>query len=135
MINNVIEGLDWITQCLTRLPKRRRVIKLDQSFIQYDASSRHGVIRLQFIPDDTDTVVCLNTLDNARDCKAICHHAYNILPDDGVIVIVSSVLHPGLLRFALKRFDWKYITVIPDRGITYAMAGKGDKPLMVANNG
>lgn len=131
---NAVDGIDWIAQCMTRLPERKRILKVDQSFIQYETSTRHGVIRLQYIPEHTDTLVCLNTINNARDCKIICGSAYDILPDGGIIIVISSVLHPGLLRFALKSFDWKYITMIPDRGITYAMAGKGVKPELVNEN-
>jgi hypothetical protein len=127
----MVDGVGWIEQCLSKLPKRRRVLNLDMSFIQFDASTRQGVIRLQYIPADVDTVVCLNNFDNARNCKAICLHAYDILPNDGIIIIVSNTIHPGLLRFSLKKFDWKYITVIPDRGELYAIAGKGEKPLIL----
>lgn len=130
----MIDGINWIEQCLRKLPKRRRLIKLDASFIQFDASTRQGIIRLQRIPDDTDTVVCLNAFDNIRNCKAICHHAYDILSPDGIIIIVSNNTHPGVIRFALKRFDWKYITMVPDRGELYAIAGKGDKPQWDVDN-
>lgn len=122
--------IEWIVQCLSKLPKRQRVFRLDMSFIQYDASSRHGIIRIQFVPKDVDTVLCVNTFDNPRDCKVICRHAHDLLPETGVLIVVNNVIHPGMLRFALKKFDWKYITVVPDTGNVYAIAGKGEKPQM-----
>ena len=120
----------WIEQCLSKLPKRKRVFRLNMSFIQYDASTRHGVIKLRHIPQDVDTVLCVNSFDNPRDCKTICKQAFTLLPNDGVLIIINNAIHPGLLRFALKPFDWKYITVVPDSGNVYAIAGKGERPEM-----
>lgn len=124
----MLDGIEWLERCVKLLPPRRCVVPLGNKFIQFDTSTRRGVIGFQKIPDDIDTVLCVNIFNSNRSCKDICKHAYEILPPDGVIIITCTDIHPGVVRFSLRLFDWKYITMVPDSGHTFAIAGKGERP-------
>jgi hypothetical protein len=94
-----------------------------------------------------DTIICHEILQHTRYGEAICKHAYNILQDGGLIVVVCAAdprmphswingsctldnntwyknIHPGIMRHWLKPFKSKYIVPCYDDAELYAVARK-----------
>lgn len=124
----MIYGPGWINQCLSKLPPRQSILRLDESYINFDPVTRRGTVKIAVVPAHPDTIICYNLFDNINTSRAVIPQLYDMLADDGVMIIVCPVIHPGAMRRILTIFAWKYITVVPDAGELYAVAGKGYRP-------
>lgn len=116
----------WIQDRLVELPPRKHVVMWEQSTIQLNTVTLQGKIRLVMYHQKPDTIICSNILTEHYG-RVICARIHELLADDGILLIVSKNIHPGIMRFWLKPFAWRYITAFPTIGETYAIAGKGEK--------
>jgi hypothetical protein len=164
-----MSSIRFIKNALSRYPPRRRVVEFgglipdEQIRILFEGSQYTHIALDSTQPDiepniirnilthapivSPDTVVCYNILQHTRYGEAICRHAYNILQDDGIIIIVCAAdpripyswldnshvlnrdewyknIHPGIMRHWLKPFKGKHIVLCSDVGELYAVARK-----------
>lgn len=117
----------WVEKCLQELPERKRVVNLDRSFFTFDPVSHRGRIRIERVSATLpDTIICTYIIDGNSKGRSLFRRFYDSLSDDGVIIVVCKNMNPGLMRYWLKPFAWKYIAVIPKISDTCAIAGKGE---------
>lgn len=115
------------------------------NYLNIQLERSHGIALLdRVIKCKPDTVICAGVLEHIKNGRMLCQTIHRILDDDGVFIVECATMmalqhayhandrdgwysnvHPGLLRWWLKCFQWRYITVVPSSGHLYAIAGKG----------
>lgn len=124
-MNNGLQ--DWITICMNEMPHRKHVMRFNRSFISYNSQTRQGVIRIAINQEPPDLIICQNLFEHYsyKYNEELCLKLHAMLSNDGIILVEFNGLDPGIFRYWLKPFRWRYITAVPKIRKTFAIAGKG----------